>query len=328
MIEVNHLTKYYGEHPAVRDISFELQEKEALGVLGLNGAGKTTILRILAGFLIPSSGQVRVNGRDLLEEPLEIKRKIGYLPENPPLYQDLTVEEYLLYVARLKGLPEDHIPTYRDAVIAKTGLEKNRHRIIGELSLGYRKRTGIAQAIIHNPEIVILDEPISGLDPKQIIEIRNMINDLKRDHSFIISSHILGEVARTCDRFIFLHEGRLMHKATAGDLQGLMRRQKRLEVELVAREGGAPRSARELPGRLTGELDWLDTCQVVDEQAAGPDAAARVVLQLSLKEGRDEMKQADWLSPLLEEIWTADWELRSWQPVRLDLEKMFMESTQ
>ncbi len=215
MIQTNQLTKYYGSSPALDSLSFTAQQGEVLGLLGLNGAGKTTCLRILSGYLIPSSGTCSINGKDVFSNPMEIKRQIGYLPEEPPLYTELTVHDYLLFIARMRGLPKKDFQDEFERVTQTTYLKDVRHTLIRCLSLGYRKRVGIAQALIGSPSVLILDEPISGLDPVQIIETRNMIRNLAGKYTILISSHILTEVSRTCDRVIVIDKGRL-----AGELEG------------------------------------------------------------------------------------------------------------
>jgi ABC-2 type transport system ATP-binding protein len=210
LIDVQGISRYYGEHCAVNDISFTVNRGQVLGFLGPNGAGKTTTMNMLTGNLAPSAGSIRINGHDLLDEPRAAKGAIGYLPEQPPLYRELTVDEYLDYCAALNGLPRDRRRAARDAAKEKCGLNAVSRRLIGNLSKGYRQRVGIAQAIIHLPPVVILDEPTVGLDPLQIREIRQLIRDLGREHSVIISTHILPEVQATCDEVQIISEGRLV----------------------------------------------------------------------------------------------------------------------
>ncbi|OGP60417.1 MAG: hypothetical protein A2V67_18950 [Deltaproteobacteria bacterium RBG_13_61_14] len=218
MIEIEHLTKYYGEILAVQDLNFRVAEGEIVGFLGPNGSGKTTTMRIITGYMPASRGRVRVAGHDVAEDPRAVQRLIGYMPENPPLYHDLTVKSYLDYVARLKGLPEKEIPEHRDRVIERCGLTEMRDRSIGKLSKGYRQRTGLAQALIHNPPVLILDEPTIGLDPKQIAEVRTMIRNLAGSHTIILSTHILHEVTLTCQRAIIIHRGEIRGDDTVANL--------------------------------------------------------------------------------------------------------------
>jgi ABC-2 type transport system ATP-binding protein len=232
MIEVKNLTKYYNQVPAIRDLNFKLQKGEIVGLLGLNGSGKTTTLRILTGFLIPSEGEVMIENISHFTNPIEAKRMIGYLPETPPLYEDLQIEDYLKYVARLKGVPEMKLESEVIRVLEKTNLLEKRSTLIGHISLGYRKRTGIAQALLGNPPIVVMDEPISGLDPKQILDMRNLIKGLRGEHTVFISSHILSELHKTCDRFLFLHQGELKFDLTREELDSELGRFALLEINL------------------------------------------------------------------------------------------------
>ncbi len=244
LIEVQNLTRFYASHCAVNGINFKLQRGEVLGFLGPNGAGKSTTLQMLAGTLAASSGQIKVGGIDLQDSPHEAKRQIGYLPEIPPLYVDLNVDEYLLYCASLHSIP--HYQTGEALVNAKhrCGLDEVGHRLIRNLSKGYQQRVGIAQAIIHNPAIILLDEPTVGLDPNQIREIRDLIRELGRDHSVILSTHILPEVQSVCDRVLIINNGRLVLDEHLSTLQthqpGCLRmalRQAPPEAELAALAG-------------------------------------------------------------------------------------------
>ena len=215
MIKVNQLTKYYGDHPALQDVSFELQAGEVVGLLGLNGAGKTTCLRILTGYLAPTEGETFIDNIDVFSKPMEVKSRVGYLPETPPLYPELTVEDYLRFVARMRGVAEADFAQELQRISQVTQTEDVLRSLIRHLSLGYRKRVAIAQALLGSPPVLIFDEPISGLDPRQIVEIRKLIRNLAGKHTVLISSHILTEVSLTCDRVVVIHRGRL-----AGELKG------------------------------------------------------------------------------------------------------------
>jgi ABC-2 type transport system ATP-binding protein len=210
MIEVNKLVKKYGSHQALREISFKVNKGEIVGLLGPNGAGKSTTMKILSGFMPASSGEVIVAGHDIVDEALEVKRKVGYLPEHPPVYPELRVREYLDYVASLKQVPSSERPERLDYIIERCGLKSRAGQIIGTLSKGYQQRVGIAQALVHNPEVVILDEPTVGLDPVQIVEIRNLIRSLANSHTVILSTHILPEVVMTCSRVLLINMGTIL----------------------------------------------------------------------------------------------------------------------
>ncbi len=230
MIKVENLTKFYTDKPAIQNVNFEIPKGEIVGLLGLNGSGKTTTIRILSGFLIPTEGEVFFDGVNLFENPNEIKKRIGYLPEAPPLYEDMNIESYLEFVSRLKGV--ENISDEIERVSTKTNLLDVKKKFISHLSLGFRKRVGIAQALLGNPEIIILDEPISGLDPKQIVEIRNLIIELGKEHTILLSSHILSEVYQTCDRFLFLHEGTILHNYTKKNFEQELKNLSELEISL------------------------------------------------------------------------------------------------
>ena len=221
MIEVEHLTKRYGAHTAVDDISFTVEDGCIYGLLGPNGAGKSTTMNILTGYLSATAGAVKVAGHDIAEEPLEAKRAIGYLPEQPPLYPEMTVREYLLFVAELKGVKhkKERAPMVETAM-GRTGLQPVQNRLIRNLSKGYRQRVGIAAALLGEPKVIILDEPTVGLDPAQVIEIRGLIHDLGRTHTVILSSHILSEVQTVCDRVLIISAGKLVAQGTPEELAG------------------------------------------------------------------------------------------------------------
>jgi ABC-2 type transport system ATP-binding protein len=233
MIQVRDLTKRYGPITAIDRVGFEVVDGEILGFLGPNGAGKTTTMRIVTGFVPPSSGSVVVAGYDVLDHPLDAKRRIGYLPETPPLYPELTVSEYLRFTARIKGVSRRTIPVALDRVLGQCGLGDVRGRLIGNLSKGYRQRVGIAQALVHDPAVLILDEPTVGLDPKQIIEVRELIRSLGGAHTIVLSTHILPEVTATCHRVVIIHEGRIVAVDTHDGLAARLRRSEKIRVTLL-----------------------------------------------------------------------------------------------
>ena len=234
MIEVHQLTKNYARHAAVRDISFSVERGEIVGFLGPNGAGKTTTLRMLTGYLPPTSGSAKVAGYDVFRHSLEARRRIGYMPENVPLYDEMRVREYLRFRARLKGLDGAATRRRLGEVLETCGLTSVRRKMIKTLSKGYRQRVGLADALIHEPELLILDEPTNGLDPNQIRQIRELIRQLSKNHTVLISTHILHEVEMTCDRVIIIDNGRIKATDTPANLTSQMRAAGRLEVEIRA----------------------------------------------------------------------------------------------
>lgn len=247
MIEIRNLYKYYGDRRAVGPLSAEIEAGEIVGLLGLNGAGKTTTLRVLACDLLPTSGSVTVGGVDVVERPDEVRAKIGYLPDSPPLYADMRVREFLSYAARLRGMAKTDVPKRVDEVLELTEIGEYADELISSLSHGFRQRVGIAQAIVHGPELVVLDEPISGLDPVQIVEMRELVRNLGGDHTVILSSHILGEISETCDRILVIRDGEIAESGTEAELSARLLRGMRVEVTVRAGQGDAERVLRALP---------------------------------------------------------------------------------
>lgn len=231
-IKVENLTKKYGTQRAVDNISFEVKEGEILGFLGPDGAGKTTTMKIITCYMAPSDGDVTVDGLSIHENPDLIKKKIGYLPESNPLYYDMPVLEYLEFVAELQGVPKDQIKKRIVEMVRVCGLNVEKHKKIGELSKGYRQRVGLAQAMIHDPDILILDEPTTGLDPNQIVEIRKLIRELGREKTVILSTHILPEVEATCDRILIINKGKIVADGTPDSLRNKAKGQEVLRVQI------------------------------------------------------------------------------------------------
>lgn len=236
MISVEHLTKYYGDFAAVKDLSFEIEEGHVYGFLGPNGAGKSTTMNIMTGCLSATEGQVKIDGYDIFEDALKAKKLIGYLPEQPPLYMNETPMEYLKFVGEAKGLKGQELKRQVEEVIKQTKIEDVKHRLISKLSKGYKQRVGIAQALLGNPKVIILDEPTVGLDPLQIIEIRELIKQLGQTHTVILSSHILSEVQAVCDRILIISQGKLVANDEA---ENLMQKASLEEVFLELTEAGA-----------------------------------------------------------------------------------------
>lgn len=218
MIEIKNLTKKFGPHIAVNNISFTVNDGEVVGFLGPNGAGKTTTMNIMTGFISSTSGNVKINGFDILEEPEKAKKCLGYLPDTPPVYADMTVREYLNFVCDLKGVKSADKASMIERIVNTVGLEEVVNRLSGNLSKGYRQRVGLAQALVGDPEVLILDEPTVGLDPKQIIEMRQLIKDLGKNHTVILSSHILSEVSAICDRVIIINKGKIVADDTTDNI--------------------------------------------------------------------------------------------------------------
>ena len=236
MIEVKDLTRYYGPKRAISNVSFSVKKGEILGLLGPNAAGKTTTMRILTCYMPPTSGTATVGGFDIFEQSMDVRKITGYLPENPPLYSDLVVDDYLRFVAKIKGVSKDKLNREVDNVIEKASIGDVRSRVIGKLSKGYKQRVGLAQSLLNNPQVVILDEPTVGLDPKQIIEIRELIKNLKGDHTVILSSHILPEVEQTCERVVIIANGKVVAEDTPGNLTGRMKASERVLMEVEGDE--------------------------------------------------------------------------------------------
>jgi ABC-2 type transport system ATP-binding protein len=310
MIEVDHLTKYYGPSPAVQDISFTVQQGEILGFLGPNGAGKSTTMRIITGYLPATSGTVRVAGVDVGENSLEVRRHVGYLPETVPLYTDMTPADYLDFMGKLKGMTDG--PARRErigVVMEQVRIDDVAHKLIAKLSKGYRQRVGLAQALLNNPDVLILDEPTVGLDPRQIIEIRELIKSLANDHTVVLSTHILPEVSMTCSRVVIINRGRLVALDTPVHL-----------AEDVA--GGAERvivSVRGPRDNVQAALAALPGVESATVQAASEPGAT--TLEVVSAPGSDPR------GPLAGLIVAQGWELLELRAVSLSLEDVFLRVT-
>jgi ABC-2 type transport system ATP-binding protein len=250
MIQVRELTKYYGERPAIRDLSFDIQRGEAIGFLGLNGAGKTTTLKILGCVLLPTSGHVVVDGLDVTQRPNEVRQRIGFLPDLPPLYNEMTVGGYLAFAARLRGVAARDTAARVQEAEEKTSLRDMHGEVISTLSHGYRQRVGLAQAMVHKPALLILDEPTAGLDPMQIVEMRNLMRRLRGEHTLLISSHFLAEISQTCDRLLVIQAGEIVAQGSEDELANTMGTAGDIELELRTSAERAVAAARSVPGVL------------------------------------------------------------------------------
>ena len=305
MIEVQHLTKRYGPVTAVDDVSFKAERGEILGFLGPNGAGKTTTMRVLTGYMPATDGKAIVAGYDVLEQPVEAKRRTGYLPETPPLYPDMTVSDYLAFCARIKGVPRSERATRLRSVMERTQIADVATRHCAKLSKGYRQRVGLAQALLHNPEVLILDEPTAGLDPKQIIETRRLIKGLGGDHTIILSTHILPEVSQTCNRIVIINKGRVVAVDTPDNLTARLRGSETLYVQVDAMGADAEGMLSSIPG-----VTRVSTSDRRDSIAG---------YEVDSESGRDVRRE------LAAAIVNRGWGLLELRPMRMGLEEIFLK---
>ena len=306
MIEVEHLTKRYGTVTAVDDVSFRVNKGEILGFLGPNGAGKTTTMRVLTGYMPATDGRAAVAGYDVFDHPIEAKQRTGYLPETPPLYPDMTVREYLHFVGKIKGVAPKDRAARVDQVMARTWVADMANRACGKLSKGYRQRVGLAQALIHNPEVLILDEPTAGLDPKQINETRRLIKALAGDHTIILSTHILTEVEQTCQRVVIINKGRVVAEDTP---ENLTRRLRGSATMFVQVDGDRAAEAQAALARVDG------VARVTSANDAG------TAFEIESESGRDVRRE------LARAVIGGGWGLLELRPMRLSLEDVFLSLT-
>ena len=307
MIEVQNLTKRYGPFTAVNDVSFRVERGEILGFLGPNGAGKTTTMRVLTGYMPPTEGKTVVAGYDVQEQPIEAKRRTGYLPETPPLYPEMTVRDYLTFVSKIKGVPRGERKSRVESSMERTRIADVATRHCSKLSKGYRQRVGLAQALLHNPEVLILDEPTAGLDPKQIIETRQLIKQLAGDHTIILSTHILPEVSQTCQRVVIINKGRVVAIDTPDNLTSKLRGSETLYVQIDAL-GADARSAIAAVAGVT-QVSVADT------------RGAAMGFEVNSESGRDVRRD------LASAIVQRGWGLLELRPLRMSLEEIFLHLT-
>jgi len=312
MIVVKELTKRYARTTAVDRISFSVEKGQIVGFLGPNGAGKTTTMRVLTCFLPPSAGTATVAGFDVLEQPREVKRRIGYLPESPPLYPEMATAEYLRFVGRLKGLSGADLEKRINYVCERCFIGDVRNKLLGKLSKGYRQRVGLAQAIIHNPEVLILDEPTAGLDPKQINETRDLIKSLAGDHTIILSTHILPEVEHTCEQVIIINKGKLVATDSVSNLQDRARGVESVVLEVAGRDGSltwevVQSKLQEVPG----------VAQVLPRESRD----SRLIVEVQSQKG--QLVRGD----LARAVVGAGWDLNELRPAGMSLEEIFLQLT-
>jgi ABC-2 type transport system ATP-binding protein len=310
MIKVEALTKRYARHLAVDHISFEVDKGQIIGFLGPNGAGKTTTMRMLTCFMPPTEGTAQVAGFDILEKPMEVKRRIGYLPETPPVYPEMEVIEYLDFVGRIKGIPKGNLKSRIGEVMEKCAIADVQKKEIGKLSKGYRQRVGLAQAIIHNPDVLILDEPTAGLDPHQIMETRDLIKGLAGDHTIILSTHILPEVEQTCERVIIIAKGRLVATDTVENLTSRLHGSENVALEVIA--------GPESPDSIRLRLEKIPgVARIVYKESKGE------ITRFTVESEKDRHIRPELARCVVE----AGWKLNELHAMGASLEEIFLELT-
>jgi len=312
MIKVESLSKRYARNVAVDDVSFEVQKGQIVGFLGPNGAGKTTTMRILTCFLPPTSGAAQVAGFDVMRQPMEVKKRIGYLPEVPPLYPDMEVEEYLAFVGRLKGIRSSDLKKRVAEVMERCAVADVRKKLIHKLSKGYRQRVGLAQAILHNPDVLILDEPTSGLDPKQITETRSLIKGLAGDHTIILSTHILPEVEQICEQVIIISKGKVVATDRVDNLTNRLRGSESIAVAVEPRTGSLD------PAAVQQRLEQVQGVSRVLSRETRDDRALFELEGLQGRSIRGDVARA---------VVDSGWNLTELRPVALSLEEVFLQLT-
>lgn len=308
MIEIQNISKRYGNKYAVKDATFTIKKGEILGFLGRNGAGKSTTMNIVTGYISATSGRVLLDGHDILEEPREVKRCIGYLPEMPPLYMDMTVDEYLRFVCAIKDVKKSYVKTHLDDITELIRITDVRKRLIKNLSKGYKQRVGMAQALIGNPEVVIMDEPTVGLDPKQIIEIRKLIKELGEDHTVVLSSHILHEVADVCERVVIINQGTIVAQDTLENLTRNISDTSRFRLRVAGPEREVQKLIRDLPGTRS-----------VDEMGVKEPGTYDFLVEAD--------RDADIRRPLFTGLAKVGYPILMLRPMDIELEDIFLQLT-
>lgn len=300
MVEIKNLTKYYGRKAAVKNISFTIEDNEILGFLGPNGAGKSTTLNIICGVIPSTSGTVTINGYDIENDPVKAKKCIGFLPEIPPVYTDMKVGEYLMFVAGLRGIPGSKRRSHVERIMQRMNISDVSKRLIGNLSKGYRQRVGFAQALIGDPKIIILDEPTVGLDPSQLIEVRNLIMDLKRDHSVILSSHILSEISAVCDRVVIINHGEIQAIDSIANLEASAKANTVLKIKVQGSSREVARTAMQVDGVLrVSNITFVKTgiytydVEINDRSVRNSLLSALLYKQLDVLEVSEERKSLE-----------------------------------
>ena len=308
MITVNNVSKQFGNKEILHNVSFEVKEGEILGFLGPNGAGKTTTMRIITGFLYPNDGAVSVAGFDVIERSLDVRRIIGYMPENPPIYPEMKVRDYLEFVARIKGISGRDIQNSIYTVMERVSISHVQDRICGKLSKGYRQRVGLGQALVHNPPILILDEPTSGLDPKQIIEVRELIQELAGEHTIILSTHILPEVKLVCERIVIINEGRIVAQGTEEDLTKKIKGKEKLQLEIAGPSDAIYKELKGVRGVVDIQVDQKET-----------DGRTNFIIESEV--------QHDVRKDLARTVVENKWDLFELRSLHMTLEEIFLQYT-
>ena len=309
MIELKNITKYYGNFPAVTDISFKIERGEIVGLLGPNGAGKSTTMKMITGYMPPTSGELTIDNYDIVQESIEARKKIGYLPETVPLYTDMTVYSYIEFMGKLRGINSKNIKSKVDNVIDICKLGDYRYSLISKLSKGYRQRVGIAQAIIHEPEVLILDEPTIGIDPNQVVETRQLIKNLSGEHTLVLSSHILPEVSTICERVLIINEGEIAASDTIENLSSIVSGTSKIEIDII----GSPQAVKK-------EIEKIDGVNSIDlwvNKSSNEYATFSIESDIS-KDIRSEISKT---------IIHNDWDLLRLESMGMSLEDIFLRIT-